>query len=188
MNATARIAERTQSPARLSVDEFMAIVGAGVFGHSDRVELVDGAIFKMSPQQSRHMHYMRMIQYGLYEALRGQDNFVVQPELSLQLAHDTVRVADIGALAPFDTASRFPDVSSVSVVIEISDTTLQSDLSDKRFDYAAAAIPNYWVVDVEGRRVHLMSTPLDGDYAERRLVSFSEPLAVPGTSGSITID
>ena len=30
MNASARIAERTQEPARFTIDEFMAIVDAGV--------------------------------------------------------------------------------------------------------------------------------------------------------------
>ena len=188
MNAPVRITERTQSAARLSIDEFMAIVEAGVFANADRVELVDGAIVRMSPPQSRNMNYMRMVQYALDEALRGQSGFVVQPKLSLQLAHDTLRVADIGVLAPFDTASRFPDAGSVSLVVEIADTSLQSDLSDKRFDYASAAIPHYWVVDVEGRRVHMMSTPLDGDYAERRLLAFGAPLSVPGTDQTIVID
>jgi Uma2 family endonuclease len=44
--------------------------------------------------------------------------------------------------------TRVPDL-----VGEISDTTLASDLDEKKHLYAALGIPEYWVVDVRGQRV-----------------------------------
>ncbi len=43
---------------------------------------------------------------------------------------------------------RVPDL-----VAEVSDTTLASDLDEKKQLYAALRIPEYWVVDVRGLRV-----------------------------------
>jgi Uma2 family endonuclease len=52
--------------------------------------------------------------------------------------------------------SRFIDLDRWRVpdlVAEISDTTLASDLDEKKRLYAALGIPEYWVVDVRGLRV-----------------------------------
>ncbi len=46
------------------------------------------------------------------------------------------------------TQWRVPDL-----VVEIDDTTLASDLDEKKQLYLTLAIPEYWVVDVKGKRV-----------------------------------
>jgi Uma2 family endonuclease len=55
---------------------------------------------------------------------------------------------------------RVPDL-----VVEIADTTLASDLDEKKQLYLALAIPEYWVVDVKGKRV-LAFRLVDGKYRE----------------------
>ena len=47
-----------------------------------------------------------------------------------------------------------------NLVGEISDPTLSTDLDEKKHLYAELGIPEYWVVDVQGKRVfcfHLQS-------------------------------
>jgi Uma2 family endonuclease len=51
------------------------------------------------------------------------------------------------------------------LVVEIADTTLASDLDEKKQLYLALAIPEYWVVDVKGKRV-LAFVLIDGKYRE----------------------
>ncbi len=58
------------------------------------------------------------------------------------------------------SVSRLPDL-----VVEIADTTLASDLDEKKQLYLALAIPEYWVVDVKGKRV-LAFRLVDGKYRE----------------------
>jgi Uma2 family endonuclease len=55
---------------------------------------------------------------------------------------------------------RVPDLA-----VEISDYTLASDLDEKKQLYLALAIPEYWVVDVRGKRV-LAFRLVDGKYQE----------------------
>ena len=54
---------------------------------------------------------------------------------------------------------RAPDL-----VGEISDTTLASDLDEKKQLYAALGIPEYWVIDVRGSRVFGFVLQDDGKY------------------------
>jgi Uma2 family endonuclease len=58
------------------------------------------------------------------------------------------------------TEWRVPDLA-----VEIADTTLSSDLDEKKQLYLKLAIPEYWVVDVRGKRV-LAFRLVDGKYQE----------------------
>ena len=50
------------------------------------------------------------------------------------------------------------------LVGEISDTSLASDLDEKKRLYAALQIPEYWVVDVKGDRVFAFQWQESGFY------------------------
>lgn len=51
-----------------------------------------------------------------------------------------------------------------NLVGEIADTTLASDLDEKKHLYAALGIPEYWVVDVRGQRVFAFLLQENGEY------------------------
>ena len=189
MNEPLRAIPPTETPARFTVDEFMQVMNALTELEPGKLELVEGVIVKMSPALSPHMHYQREICFALRDIfVGGAEQRVVQPELSLQLGVGTLREADIGVLAPFDKHGRFPDPATVLLVVEVADASFDNDMTSKHDDYARAFIPHYWVVDIERRRVHAMSRPLDGAYAERRPYDFGEPVPVPDTDRAITID
>ncbi|MEG4225174.1 Uma2 family endonuclease [Microcoleus sp. N9_B2] len=57
--------------------------------------------------------------------------------------------------------SRVPDL-----VGEIADTTLASDLDEKKRLYAALGIPEYWVVDIKGETVLAFRLQENGKYQE----------------------
>ncbi|MBY0519704.1 MAG: Uma2 family endonuclease [Sphingomonas sp.] len=55
-------------------------------------------------------------------------------------------------------------VETVALVVEVADTTLASDLGRKADLYAAAGIPEYWVIDLTEARAFLHASPAaDGD-------------------------
>jgi len=49
---------------------------------------------------------------------------------------------------------------------EISDTTLASDLDEKKALYAALEIPEYWVIDVRVTRIFAFQLQSNGKYEE----------------------
>ena len=96
-------------------------------------------------------------------------------ERIVKLTDDTVRAPDIAVV---DTAIEGRDFllpQDVLLAVEVSNTTLATDLGRKRLDYAAAGIRHYWVVDLAGRVVHCHADPQDGDYAARGVIAFGDP-------------
>lgn len=69
---------------------------------------------------------------------------------------------------------RLPDL-----VGEISDTTLATDLDEKKRLYHAMGIPEYWVIDVQGQRIFMFRLAEDGD---RGYVEVPTSEALPGLS------
>lgn len=53
-----------------------------------------------------------------------------------------------------------------NLVCEVGDTTLASDLDEKKEIYAALEVPEYWVVDVQGLRVIAFLLQADGRYQQ----------------------
>jgi Uma2 family endonuclease len=58
---------------------------------------------------------------------------------------------------PRDYASAHP--TTAALVVEISDSTLQSDLTEKAERYATANIADYWVLDLNARQLHVFRAP-----------------------------
>jgi Uma2 family endonuclease len=75
-----------------------------------------------------------------------------------------------------------PQPRDINLLIEISDSTLNFDLTVKAALYARAGIVEYWVLDVAGRRLFSHRNPAGGRYVsvtiyhEHELVA---PLAAP---------
>jgi Uma2 family endonuclease len=75
-----------------------------------------------------------------------------------------------------------PQPQDLRLVVEIADTSLSFDLTVKAALYARAGVPEYWVLDVAGRRLLVHRNPQSGVYAEVAAYSEHEdvsPLAAP---------
>ena len=56
----------------------------------------------------------------------------------------------------------WPDVR---LAIEVADSSLKFDLTEKAALYAEAGIGEYWVVDASAKQIHVFREPVDGEYA-----------------------
>jgi Uma2 family endonuclease len=77
--------------------------------------------------------------------------------------------------------SRLPDL-----VAEIADTTLASDLDEKKRLYADLQIPEYWVVDIKGERV-LAFRLQEGKYQECEVSGALEGLPIALVSETLKL-
>jgi Uma2 family endonuclease len=75
--------------------------------------------------------------------------------------------------------SERPTPSEVRLVVEIADSTLSRDLGQKATLYARAGIPEYWVVDIANRRLHIHLSPnsTTGEWKSIRIYEEAETLA-----------
>ncbi|MES2442557.1 MAG: Uma2 family endonuclease [Pseudomonadota bacterium] len=161
-------------PYKLRIEDYELLAGSGSIAAIPRTELVDGKVFAVSPQYRPHGFVKDELAYRLRRALE---------ELGLPLSVATEQSV---AIPPYSepmpdvivtTARRGPGaipVASVTLIVEISTSTLRFDLLTKSAVYARAGVPEYWVVDVDARVIQQMWAPQSEAYAERREVTFGE--------------
>lgn len=172
------------APARFSAAEFARMMASGAF-EDMWVELVEGEIQRMPPPGNKHGRGQGAVLSRLYRILPEE---LVRPEVAIDVGDDTVLAGDSVVLArPVEEDGPIP-AAAIALVIEVAVSTRDRDLGLKRRLYAAAAIPTYWVVDVERRVTHVFDRPENGDYPGLALVRHGEPLAVPGTDAAIVLE
>jgi len=167
-----------------SADEFLHMLSLGAFDHM-KVELVDGRIVRMSPSHSDHGEMMARAIVAL-AAVYGVER--IMPDTVLKLGDMTVRAFDVAVLHPDAKPGPVLNPADVFLGIEVSDSSLAKDLGEKQRDYAEAGIRNYWVVDVKGRAVHIMTDPSQGEYRVRHVQETHSPIRLPDGAGSVSLD
>ncbi len=117
------------------------------------MELIDGEIRAMSPIGPLHAAIVRRLVKRLI-ALVG-DQALVSPQNPIQLNDYSELQPDIAVLRPRDDnyAHAHPVATDVLLIVEVSDTTTPYDWVEKLPRYAAAGIPETWIVNVEQRVV-----------------------------------
>jgi Uma2 family endonuclease len=165
--SSVRVAARAQIELdevyRHSLDEYHRLIEAGGFDDRERVELLDGLLVRMSPKTPRHERAVRWLASWLIRALDG-DRYTVGIAGPLTIGSSEpepdLAVIECGTPEPYHPAG-------AALVIEVAVSSLSRDLGVKTALYAAAAIPEYWVLDLAGRRLVVHRAP-DGDhYAQR---------------------
>ncbi len=150
-----------------------------------RYELIDGEIISKMGQNPPHRVTVVLLHAWLI-SLFGP--------LFVQ-AQSSIEVADVDALynepepdaavtrqPTTDYLDRNPGPADLLMAVEVSDSTLRFDRSKKAVLYARAGIPDYWVLDINGRQVFIHRSPQPDGYAEIVAYSAGErisPLARP---------
>jgi Uma2 family endonuclease len=190
VNTLAALTIADDTPARFTSEQFMQLVEvAPIKDWLGKVELVRGIIVHLAPAHIPHWTAQRAVMLALHEALKDMSrSWIVGQEPTVRLDEDTIRQPDVAVLRWDARQADIFERDQLLLAIEIADSSLQIDLHGKRHSYAAAGIPHYWVVDIDGREIHLMSDPAEGDYCERKRVPFGTRIDVPGTDRTIVID
>lgn len=175
MNAPARIVSAPER-LRLRVEDFELLADSGAFADHGKTELIDGDIYYMNAQWSRHSRVKMRLSFALMSRLAeiGSD-LEVLGEVSMRAADDSMPEPDI-VLTRYRGDRAIP-AETVALVIEIADTTLDTDLGRKVRLYAAVGVPEYWVVDVNGSLVVQHDQPVGEGYARRAQVALGQVLA-----------
>lgn len=138
----------------LRAREYMRLVEAGEF-EGEPIELLGGVLVRMSPQGNLHADVVRYLAERLVLVFRGKHWFV-RSHSGLEISDDSVPEPDI-AVVP--AAKLGAPARKSSLVIEVSVSSLRFDRTVKRPFYAAAGVPELWIVDVKNRRVEVHTQP-----------------------------
>lgn len=177
------MATRAVDVRRWSREEYEQLAAAGFFQPDERVELVEGVIYEMSPQNGRHAAGIR----GVEEALRsifGQ-GYDVRTQLPLALGPHSAPEPDVVVVPGSWRDYRDSHPTTAVLIVEVSDSSSFHDRERKGGAYARAGIPEYWLLDVVAERLEVYRSPGEGSYQTRLLLKAGDtvnPLASPGSA------
>ncbi|MGE0885962.1 MAG: Uma2 family endonuclease [Blastocatellales bacterium] len=168
-------------PARklFTTAEYHQLIEAGVLGEDDRVELLNGEILEMSPIGPRHAACVDRLNETLTLMLKGQAKVRVQNPV--ELGEFSEPEPDLTLLKPREDfyASGHPAPADILIAIEVADSTIEKDRNLKIPAYAAAGIPEIWLVDLLNDRIEIHSNPLNTIYQEVRIIQRGQKFTSP---------
>jgi Uma2 family endonuclease len=168
--------------AKLTARDFWLLADAGAFEGFVKTELIEGEIQVVNAVHSRHAKTHATLTGELGMALRRLDSsLILLSTPSTALSDDSIPEPDIAIASKAE--GKAVSGADILLAVEISDTTLDYDLGRKMRLYARHGIPEYWVVDVDGKRILRHSGPGDDGYQVCDEVAFGAPLEAVTMAG-----
>ncbi len=170
----------------LDLETYYRLGEKGVF-EGLRVELIDGEVVKMSPMGPDHSDALAYLNRHLVKL--DLPGILVRGQTPVPMADDTEPQPDFTICRqPLKGAPRRREVEAL-LLIELSDSTLKTDLGQKASIYAKAKVPEYWVIDIKAKKTVVHLSPKGSKYTRTQRVPWSSPLAssaVPGLTVTLS--
>jgi Uma2 family endonuclease len=161
----------------ISVDEYERMGKAGVFTPDERLELLEGEIYEVSPIGSPHAACVTILHQLL--TLKFAGKLIVISQNPIRLDDFSEPQPDIALLRRRDDFYRHahPTPADVLLIIEVADSTVESDRSYKMPLYAKAGIAEAWLVNLVDECVELYAEPEGEAYQTVRRFTRGEAVA-----------
>jgi len=133
----------------------------GILKEDERVELIDGIITKMNPIGSEHAGCVKKLN-RLFSSVLSPADATIGVQDPIVLDDGTEPEPDLTLLKPRADAyaNAHPRPADVLLVVEVADTTIEEDRTVKLPRYAAAGIPEVWLVNIPDLRIEVYQTPV----------------------------
>lgn len=162
---------------RLSVDQYHAMIDAGILDEDSPVELVEGILLEKMPKKPPHRLTAEEIRAALAAVLPAGWHILTQEPITLTDSEPEPDVV-VARGANRDYPDRHPGPGDIAMVIEVSDSTLGRDRGIKQRVYARAGIPVYWIADLINRRVEVRTEPRGDTYHNVTLLTGTDTVTV----------
>jgi Uma2 family endonuclease len=176
------VAVETTEIHRLTLDEYHGMAASGVFDDA-RVELLDGYMVDLPVRSPAHEDAVAWLVDRLHPAV-DQTRFQVRIGAALTIGRSEPE-PDIFVVARDAPRPHHP--GTATLVVEVSHSSLRRDLRVKPRIYAEAAIPRYWVVDLDHGRAVVHTAPGPQGYDRVEAVGPDGSLEAPELGISIPL-
>ena len=140
---------RKPAPMRWTKEEFYRLVDLGGF-RGRRVFVHRGELIEMPPMGWEHLQAVAKLDRWLQ---RQFPQLMVHTQMPFETPGPYTPEPDLAVLT-MQAAARFPRPSAALLVIEVSDSSLELD-REKAGVYAAANVPEYWLLNVVDRQLEV---------------------------------
>lgn len=171
---------------RLSVAEYHRMLDVGILQEGERIELLEGCLVPRMTQKPPHASALQLTRKPIEARLPTGWTARIQLPVTLTDSEPEPDIAVVRG-ADRDFLTRHPGPADVGLVVEVSETTLDSDRDQKVRIYARANIPEYWIVNLVDNQVEIYTQPsgptANPGYAQCRIFAPTDQLsfALDGT-------
>jgi Uma2 family endonuclease len=167
----------------ITIEEYHRMDEAGIFAPGERVELLDGELIAVPPMGSPHAGSSGAINAILIRRIGARAT--VRPGLPIVIHPYSEPEPDFAIVTNSlsQWRDRHPEPGDVLFIVEVSSASLHFDLGRKAEAYSRAGIAEYWVVDVDNRRLVVHREPSAEGYGLTHILFPGDqvsPLAFPG--------
>lgn len=159
----------------------------GILRPDARVELLDGIVFDSAPISPFHGSFTKHLNALFSEATRG--GWITSVQDPVRIAPHSEPEPDIALLhpAPDYYRRRHPQPEEVFLIVEVADSSFDTDEQTKLPIYGRAGIPEVWIVNLNDLALEVYREPHFAGYATKAVLHPGDnaaPLAFP----DVTVD
>lgn len=147
---------------RFTVPEYYRLAKLGIFQPGERTELLNGMIIRVAPGTPHHAYSVSRLSGQFWSQFDKHTKGLVRTRSPISLeAYDSELLPDLAVVAyqADGYSHRHPSANETFLVVEVADTTLEFDQTEKLLLYLWAEIPEYWIVNLLDRLLEVYQTP-----------------------------
>lgn len=151
-----------------TLDQYEAMIDAGILGDADKTELLFGKIVDISPVGISHSHCVQeLIRYAIKNL---DDKYICRSEQPVAFPLHSMPEPDLVLTKKFKHRfkKRRPGPEDIKLIVEVAASTLGRDRGAKNKLYASYGLPEYWILNLIDKQVELYTEPTETEgYAKR---------------------
>lgn len=156
--------------------EFEQLASTGIFDPEDRLELLDGEIFQMTPQSAWHATTVLRAQKILFRIF--EQGYEVRTQLPLAIDEHALPEPDLAVVEGTLDDYQEAHPTTAVLVIEVSDSSLAYDKERKLPRYAQNGIPEYWIVNLSDFCLEVYRNPVGANYQARTIYQIGDTVTL----------
>ncbi len=166
---------------RWTRDDVRRLLEQGHLDPNKHYELIEGEIVEKMGQGRKHILIISRLFY-LLSTIFGFEFVQSQGTLSVNLYNQPEPDTAVLDKSLDEYVDVEPGPENVRLMVEVSDSTLNTDRSVKGLVYARAGIGEYWIINVKARKLEVYRQPTPDGYALTQILADNQainPLAAP---------
>jgi Uma2 family endonuclease len=153
---------------RMTLEQYEAMIAAGVFTKRDRVLLINGYLVTRITESPLHGAVCGAVHASLEPLL--PPGWYLRQGKPLRVPAFSIPEPDISVVRGSyrDYSIRHPGPADVALVVEVADSSLDEDRAMAGIS-GAGGVPVYWIVNLVHRQIEVYSGPGPGGYSSRQV-------------------
>jgi len=157
--------------------DYERLAARGFFRPGQRVELIEGIIYDMTPQNSHHATALRLTQEALRVAFPPSEGYEIRGQLPLALSDDSEPEPDLAVVNGAIRDFRDDHPTTALLVVEIADSSLLHDRKRKIPLFARFGVPEVWLCNLVRRTLEIYRDPVQGSYQTRLILQAGDSVS-----------